>query len=153
MSDILSSVGTELYVSAGAPSTYDVTGFTAKTYALAGEVSDIPEYGTEAALATHTPIATGIVAKRRGSINFGSLTIPFALSESDMGEDILKTIAESPAGSDATVSVKVLFPNGAIDFYTAQVMSFRTNIANADSILMGSVMLEIDGKIIKVPPV
>lgn len=148
--DIFSSVGTLISVSDSAPATYDSTGFAALTYSLVGEAAEVPSFGAEAALATHTPLATGIVNKRRGSVNYGSLAIPMALSDSDTGQNILRTAGLSNPGTDAQVSVKVTLPNADIQYYTAQVMSFKTNIGNADAIAMAEVTLELDGKVIYV---
>lgn len=150
MSDIFSSVGTIVSVDDTAPATYDAAGFAALTWASCGELSDLPSFGSESALATHTPLATGIVAKRRGSINYGSVTLTMAVSVSDTGQAILETKADSAAGSDALVSVKVELVNGAIQYFTAQVMSYRVNVANADAITMAEVTLEIDNSIVKV---
>ena len=150
MSDIFSSVGTKVSVADAAPATYDETGFAALTWALCGELAELPSYGAEAALATHTPLATGVVAKRRGSKNFGSLALTMAISETDAGAAILETTADADAGADAQVSVKVEFPSGRIQYFTSQVMSFKTNASNADSITMGEVTLEIDNTVVKV---
>lgn len=150
MSDIFSSVGTQVSVDDAAPATYDVTGFAALTWALCGELAELPSFGSEAALATHTPLATGIVAKRRGSKNFGSLALTMAVSASDAGAAILETKADAAAGADAQVSVKVELVNGGVQYFTAQVMSYKVNPANADSITMAEVTLEIDNSVVKV---
>lgn len=150
MSDIVSSVGTVVSVDDAVPATYDATGFAALTWAECGELAELPSYGSEAALATHTPLKTGIVAKRRGSVNYGSVTLTMALSAADAGAAILEAKADAAAGSDATVSVKVELVNGAIQYFTAQVMSFKTNAANADAITMAEATLEIDNSIVKV---
>lgn len=150
MSDIFSSVGTVVSVDDIPPATYDATGFGALTWASCGELADLPAFGAEAALATHTPLATGIVAKRRGSINYGSVTLTMAVSATDAGAAILETKADAAAGADALVSVKVELVNGAIQYFTGQVMSYKTNVANADSITMAEVTLEIDNSIVKV---
>lgn len=150
MSDVFSSVGTTVEVDDVAPATYDAAGFGALTYASCGELADLPAFGSEAALATHTPLATGIVAKRRGSKNFGSVTLTMAVSAADAGQAIFETKADAAAGTDATVSVKVTLVSGDIQYFTAQVMSYRVNVANADSITMAEVVLEIDNSIVKV---
>lgn len=150
MSDIVSSVGTIVSVSATAPATYDATGFAALTWSACGELSDLPAFGAEAALATHTPLGTGIVAKRRGSLNYGSVTLAMASSFADTGQGVLKTAGEAPAGSDAQVSVKVALVTGEIQYFTAQVMSYKTNVGNADAITMAEVTLEIDNSVVKV---
>lgn len=150
MSDVVSSVGTIVSVSASAPATYDATGFAALTWSACGELADLPAFGAEAALATHTPLKTGIVAKRRGSLNYGSVTLTMALSETDTGQAILQTKGSAPAGQSASVSVKVALVNGDIQYFTAQVMSFKTNVGNADAITMAEVTLEIDNSVVKV---
>jgi hypothetical protein len=150
MSDVVSSVGTIVSVSATAPSTYDATGFAALTWSACGELADLPAFGAEAALATHTPLKTGIVAKRRGSLNYGSVTLTMALSETDAGQTILQTKGSAAAGASALVSVKVALVNGDIQYFTAQVMSFKTNVGNADAITMAEVTLEIDNSVVKV---
>jgi hypothetical protein len=150
MSDVVSSVGTIVSVSATAPSTYDATGFAALTWADCGELADLPSFGAEAALATHTPLKSGVVAKRRGSLNFGSLTLTMALSAEDTGQAIIQDKGEAAAGVDASVSVKVALVSGEIQYFTGQVMSYKTNVGNADAITMAEVTLEIDNSVIKV---
>lgn len=150
MSDIVSSVGTIVSVSVTAPATYDATGFAALTWSACGELADLPAFGAEAALATHTPLKTGIVAKRRGSLNFGSVTLTMALSDTDAGQVILQTKGSAAAGASASVSVKVALVNGDIQYFTAQVMSYKTNVGNADAITMAEVTLEIDNSVVKV---
>lgn len=150
MSDVVSSVGTVVSVSANSPATYDAAGFAALSWSACGELAELPAFGAEAALATHTPLATGIVAKRRGSLNYGSVALTMALSDADGGQTVLQDAAEAGAGLDAQVSVKVELVNGEVQYFTAQVMSYRTNVGNADAITMAEVTLEIDNSIVKV---
>lgn len=150
MSDVVSSVGTVVSVSTTAPATYNSAGFAALTWTACGELAELPSFGAEAALATHTPLKTGIVAKHRGSLNYGSVALTMALSDDDGGQTILQDAAEAAAGTDAQVSVKVLLVNGEIQYFTAQVMSYKVNVGNADAITMAEVTLEIDNSVIKV---
>ena len=150
MSDIVSSVGTVVSVADASPATYDAAGFAALSWSTCGELAELPSFGAEAALATHTPLATGIVAKRRGSLNYGSVALTMALSDDDLGQGILQTAAEAGAGADAQVAVKVELVNGETQYFTAQVMSYKTNVGNADAITMAEVTLEIDNSVIKV---
>lgn len=150
MSKVVSSVGTVLSVSNSSPATYDATGFAALVWSPCGELSDLPAFGAEAALATHTPLRTGIVAKRRGSLNYGSVTLTMGLSELDTGQVVLQSAGEAVAGADAQVAVKVVLVTGEIQYFTAQVMSYKTNVGNADAITMAEVTLEIDNSVVKV---
>ena len=150
MSDVVSSVGTVVSVSTTAPATYNSAGFAALTWTACGELAELPSFGAEAALATHTPLKTGIVAKRRGSLNYGSVALTMALSDDDAGQTVLQDAAEAAAGTDAQVAVKVLLVNGEIQYFTAQVMSYKVNVGNADAITMAEVTLEIDNAVVKV---
>jgi len=150
MSDIVSSVGTAVSVSNAAPATYNSTGFAALTWSLVGDLAELPAFGAEAALATHTPLKTGIVAKRRGSLNYGSVALTMAVSDDDTGQTVLQDAAEAAAGTDAQVSVKVVLVNGEVQYFTAQVMSYKVNVGNADAITMAEVTLEIDNSVVKV---
>lgn len=150
MSDVVSSVGTVVSVSNSSPATYNSAGFAALTWTACGELAELPSFGAEAALATHTPLATGIVAKRRGSLNYGSVALTMAVSDDDGGQTILQDAAEAAAGTDAQVAVKVVLVNGEIQYFTAQVMSYKVNVGNADAITMAEVTLEIDNAVVKV---
>lgn len=150
MSDVVSSVGTVVSVSNSSPATYNAAGFAALVWSACGELAELPAFGAEAALATHTPLRTGIVAKRRGSLNYGSVTLTMALSDDDAGQTVLQAAAEAAAGEDAQVAVKVALVNGEIQYFTAQVMSYKTNVGNADAITMAEVTLEIDNAVVKV---
>lgn len=150
MSDVVSSVGTIVSVANASPATYNAAGFAALTWIACGELAELPAFGAEAALATHTPLSTGIVAKRRGSLNYGSVALTMAVSDDDAGQTVLQDAAEAAAGTDAQVAVKVLLVNGEIQYFTAQVMSYKVNVGNADAITMAEVTLEIDNKVVKV---
>ena len=86
MSDVVSSVGTIVSVANASPATYNAAGFAALTWIACGELAELPSFGAEAALATHTPLKTGIVAKRRGSLNYGSVALTMAVSDDDAGQ-------------------------------------------------------------------
>ena len=86
------SIGTKFSVSATLPTTLDdddTTGYASLTGTLVGEVTEVPEYGGQAATVEHTPLATGITRKFHGAINYGSLTVPLALDRDDAGQAIL----------------------------------------------------------------
>ena len=148
--DIFSSVGTTVSVSASAPATYDASGFAALTWTQCAEISDLPSFGTEAALATHTPLKTGVVAKRRGSLNYGSVGLTMAYSDADAGAAILRTAGDAAAGVNSFISFRITLKNGDIQYFQGQVMSYKTTVGNADGITMIECAVELDGSIVKV---
>lgn len=139
------SAGTIISIGA-APATYDQAGFDAVSVDEIGEVTDAGEYGKVYNLVTHNPLATRGTQKFKGSYNNGSVTLQIAQDETDAGQ----IAATAAADSDDSFTIKVVKQNGAIDYFTAQVMSFTTSIGGVDSIEGGSIQLEIDNDIIKV---
>jgi len=139
------SAGTIISIGA-APATYDQVGFDAVIVSPIGEVTDAGEYGKVYNLVTHNPLATRKTVKKKGSYNNGSVTLQIAQDEDDAGQ----IAALAASDSDDSYTIKVTKQNGAIDYFTAQVMSFTDAIGGVDSIEGGSIQLEIDNDIIKV---
>jgi hypothetical protein len=140
------SAGTLIAIGA-APATYDSGGFAAvPDYTTIGEITDAGEYGKVFNLVTHNPLATRQTKKFKGSFNNGSITLQLAQDEVDVGQ----VAATAAVDSDDSFSIRVTKQNGAIDYFTAQVMSFTDTIGSVDSIEGGSIQLEIDNDIIKV---
>jgi hypothetical protein len=139
------SAGTIIAIGA-APATYDAAGFGAVTVTDIGEVTDAGEYGKVYNLVTHNPLATRKTVKKKGSYNNGSITLQLAIDEDDAGQ----VAAKAASDSDDSFTIKVTKQNGAVDYFTAQVMSFTDSIGSVDSIESGSIQLEIDDDIIQV---
>ena len=129
-----------------APATYDEAGFAAVTALPIGEVTDAGEYGKVYNLVTHNPLANRQTKKFKGSYNNGSVTLQIAQDEVDTGQ----LAAKAASDSDDSYTIKVTKQNGAIDYFTAQVMSFTDAIGGVDSIEGGSIQLEIDNDIIPI---
>ena len=140
------SIGTVMSASAALPATYDQTGYEALTYTAIGEVTEIPQHGGEADVIEHTPLATGIVNKFHGAIDYGSLTIPLGLSDGDAGQDI---IAAAFASREA-ISFKVAYPDGLTNYFTAKCMSTIKRGASVGNVVSGEFNLELVSAIVEV---
>lgn len=139
---IQTSAGTTLGVSTTLPTTFDddgSTGYPSKTYTTVGEITEIPAFGSVYNLITHNPLGERRITKRKGSINDGTLTLTFAADASDTGQAALKTAHTS----DNEVAIKITYPDGEDDYFTALVMSYQVNAGGADSIKQDSVTLEL----------
>jgi len=138
------SAGTLIAIGA-APATQDLAGFDAvPDFATIGEITDGGEYGKVFNLVTHNPLATRQTVKKKGSFNNGSTTLQLAIDEDDAGQ----ISATAALESDDSFSIRVTKQNGAIDYFTSQVMSFTTSIGGVDSIESGTIQLEIDNNIV-----
>jgi hypothetical protein len=136
---IQTSAGTTLGVVASTPATYDQAGFEALTFATAGEITEIPAFGSVYNLITHSPLGERRVVKRKGSVNDGTLTLNFAADADDTGQAALK----SAHTSDSEISVAITYPDGEVDYFTVLVMSYQINAGGVDSIKSDSVVVEL----------
>lgn len=143
------SAETKISISATAPNSYDADGFAAITnWKEIGEVTDLGEFGREYAEVTHNPLNNRRTVKRKGSYNDGNVSMSMARVHSfDDGQDMLLTALDS----DDSYSFKVELQDSTILYFTAQVMSYTTNVGSIDQIVTASCTLGIDNDIIEVP--
>lgn len=151
MSEIDITVGTELHVALGKPATYDEAGFTGVglTYDEVGEVGSFPEFGGEAQVATWTPVKSGEVNKRAGSINYGSITVPLAQLYGDAGQDALQSGFDG-ANARKVHSFKIDKPTVGTMYFTGVITGYRFNPGDANQISQASVTIELNGKVLPV---
>lgn len=145
------SIGTIFRVSATLPTTLDdneTTGYASLSPTAVGEVTEVPEYGGQAATVEHTPLATGITRKFHGAINYGSLTMALALDRDDAGQDILS----AAFASKAQIAFMVEYPDGTQDCFLGKVMSEIRRSANSGNVVSGNVMIEIDTPVYVLEP-
>lgn len=140
------SAGTKISIASGDPTTYDESGFEALTFAEIGEVTDLGEFGREYSLVTHNPLGSRQTVKRKGSFNDGTISMTVARVPSDSGQADLQTAVDS----DDNYQFKVELQDGRVLYFSAQVMSYTTNVGSVDQITSASVSIEITDEIIEV---
>lgn len=145
---VITSLGTVLSAVLGSPATYDDAGFDALSFTDIGEVADLGEFGGEGEVLTHTPIATGIVNKLIGSIDYGTMAIQMGRFIGDAGQTVLKDGFDG-ANKGATHSFKVLYNDGAIDYFTGVVTSFASAVGSASSVRNASSNIALNNKVIE----
>ena len=139
---IQTSAGTTLGMSTTLPTTFDsdgATGYPSLSFTTVGEITEIPAFGSVYNLITHNPLGERRVTKRKGSINDGTLSLTFAADASDTGQAALKTAHTS----DSEIAIKITYPDGEDDYFTALVMSYQINAGGSDSIKQDTVTLEL----------
>lgn len=144
--DLKPGLGTFIGVSAALPATEDAAGYAAVvSYDEVGELTEVPEYGPEHDTVTHVPLKTGITAKFHGALNYGSLSMPMALSVADAGQIVLKAALESKA----RIAMKITYADGSVDYTQGKVMGFMRG-ASIGGVVAATVKFEIETKIIEV---
>jgi hypothetical protein len=141
------TAGTTIGIELALPATYNQAGFAALTYETIGEITDAGEFGRQYNLVTHNPIGDRRTVKRKGSYNDGQLTLQMARVPADLGQADIQTAL----ASDTSSSFEVTLQDGTILYFTAQVLSYTTNLGNVDQITGATVVVEIDNDIVEVP--
>lgn len=142
------TTGTILSLVASEPATYDSAGFGALTFVAAGEVENLGEFGGSAQIITFTPLATGIVKKYKGSIDYGQATATLGKDVTDAGQILMK------AGFDGTDrntvhSFKVENSGGEIAYFTGLIGSYTFATGDANQVQKTNVNIELNNKVIE----
>lgn len=136
---VRTSAGTTLKVSASAPATFDVAGYSALTFTAVGEITDLGEFGREYALVTHNPVGSRGTQKFKGSFNEGTMNLSLGLDTDDAGQVLMKAASLS----DTPYSFEVTTQNGDTYYFQAMVMSFKVGVGSVDSITTATCRLEL----------
>lgn len=119
-----------LAISATLPATYDAAGYgaTTITYTAIGEVENYGNHGVTAAVTEFTPIDTAVVAKMKGSKNYGTMSVVVGSIPSNAGQIIVKAASES----NNHYSAKLTYPDGEIHYMDVLVSKyeFQNNAVN-----------------------
>lgn len=147
-SDIYSSIGTVLHVSASVPATYDAAGFAALTFTEVGLVGSLSEFGGTTGVDTFEILKSGNTVKRKGFTDYGTLDVGMARVTADDGQTLLKSGFDGANAGDV-YSVKLVHPTatGLTQYFTCIVTSYTTN---PEAIVQASVALELDNKVVDV---
>ena len=144
------SVGTKIYTKDAAPGTYDTnitTGFPGLAWTEVGEVESIGEFGGTATVTQFTPLASGVVKKYKGSIDYGQMALVVGRLLSDDGQELLKD------GFDGTKryaehSFKIVDSDGSIIYFTGMIASFSNQVNDANSVTKVSVNIDINNPVV-----
>lgn len=137
---IQTSAGATLAVSAVLPTASTVMAYEALTFTEVGAIKTFGEFGPTNATVSSTHVGDSIVRKFKGSRDNGELSLTLDLDPMDAGQGILMN-AEKSFNNYAFV---VTFQDGSKSYFPGKVMSYTTNIGEADQMLEASVTIGID---------
>ena len=120
---IESLAGATLAISAELPATYDAAGYadTGIDWTLVGEVENYGNHGVKAAVTEFTPVDTAVVAKVKGSKNYGTMQLTLGCLPSDAGQDIVEAASES----NNHYSVRITYADTSKHYLDVLVSSFE----------------------------
>jgi len=136
--------GAAISISASTPATFDASGYAAVFSAspgpaVIGDITDAGQHGRSYAVVTHNPIGSRGTQKFKGSFNEGQKVLTLAVNEDDAGQ----TLAITALNSDSDYSFKVVYQDGAIDYFQAKVTGFQKSMTGVDTMLTATLTLEI----------
>lgn len=136
------SVGTVISVSAAQPATEDQAGYEALTYTVVGEVTDIGESGGSAQVTTFTPVASGTVNKRKGSIDYGTMSLAIAKDATDAGQVLLKAGFDGVARNTVHSFLVAEPDSGDEAYFMGSISSFTTVRGDANAVMSHNCNIE-----------
>lgn len=115
--------GATLAISAALPDTYDQAGYesTDLIFTAVGEVENYGNHGVTATITEFTPVDTAVIAKVKGSKNYGTMALMIGNLPSDAGQVIVKAASES----NAHHSVKITYPDGIVHYLDVLVAKYE----------------------------
>jgi hypothetical protein len=148
---IESGAGTRVGISASLPVTFDTAGYDVLIFTPIGQVETPGSHGVTAAVTKFTPIDTGVVAKVKGSKDYGVLSLSMANLPSDPGQAILKTASEAP--SSTHFSIELRYPDDEYHYFDVICSKFEYVDGAANDVQKINCDLEICRKPVIVPQV
>lgn len=147
---VRSSAGSTINIAdtAGPPATFDAAGYEALTYVKIGQVTDIPEVGSSRNVIEHMAVDTINVVKLKGSRNNGSMTVPYAIVDSDEGQDEL----EAAELEETSRAFFIETQSGTKRYFTGKVFGNTITVGDVDSVTTGNASIELDTPLLKVLP-
>lgn len=150
-SNVRTSAGTSVSISATLPTAYTEAAYLAVTDAVKiGLVSEVGEFGRTYQDVTFNPLETRGTVHRKGSYDEGQLPLQIARDVSDEGQQLLVEASQS----DDLYTIILTLQDGTRQFYTGQVYTSVTNVGNVNSITMRNATIQLEsGSGIEVQPV
>jgi len=151
-SELSTAAGTKLYVCAAAPADDLAATWAALTWIEVGNISSISELGRKYAPASFKALGSRTTCKRKGSYDYGSVTVGLGYAAEDVGSVALAAALTS----DSDYSFRIAMNDKNATYHTTdtqfywrgQVMSFVTNPgSDPDSFVTATCEVQIDGDV------
>lgn len=149
------AAGSKLFIGPVAASTVDTANeFAALSFTEVGEIESLGEFGDQAGIVTFTALGDRRVRKFKGSFDAGTITLSLGRDAADSGQSAL--IAAQASDFDYAFKVE-LNDEGSnspqrntVFYFRGKVVSYSTNIGNANSVVGASAQIAINSPIIEV---
>lgn len=132
--------------------------FEADTYAVAGLVEEIGEFGDQRNSVQFLSLADSRVQKARGAADAGDATVTYAHETGDGGQDALKTAFETASAAADEFNFRVEFNdqitpstgNPTTFYFRAKIMGRRVQSITADGVVKVQATLAINSPVLEI---
>jgi len=136
---IITIAGTTIGVTATQPASFTSAGYSALTYENIGNIGDAGEHGVEYTIVTFNSIDNRATRKFKSSFDYGLKNLEIAYDPSDLGAIVLKDGVETYVD----YSFRITYQDGAIEYFSAKIKSFKRSIGTVNSMRMITVALDV----------
>lgn len=141
--------GSTISISAALPATFDYAGFSALSYTVVGEITDLGTgLGKKYTLVQHAPVGDRKIFKFRGNYNNGTLALKFARATA-ITTNAGQTLLNAAAASDNDYSFLITLQDTSKIYFTAKTMEALIDMGTVNNLLMGAASLEVNSDIVE----
>jgi len=134
--------GAELYVSAGAPATWDAAGFAALTWTQIGNLVSLDQVGQTWNTTNYEPLSNPEIEAIPTNYSMGAPAVTYALPK-ESTYDSGQTIVDAAVLSTNYLSIKIVLQNGYTRYFQARVTSNPVMIGGVSDINMVTANMQI----------
>lgn len=145
MTDVATTTGTTVGMSATLPTTYDgevATGYPSLTFTDIGEVIDVGELAKAFTVINHQTVGRAYPQKLKDTYDIANITITLGRVSTDAGQALLQTAL----ASDASYAFQMTLPSGDTGSITAKVIKAGIGAVASGNVETTMVELAIDAE-------
>lgn len=138
---IESLTGATISISATLPATFDTAGYDVSSivFSKIGDVENFGNHGLTATITEFTPVETGVIAKVKGSKNYGTMSLVIANVPGNAGLGVLRAAAES----NNHYSIEIRYPDNEFHYLDVLVSKYEYVDGGANDVQKVNVDLSI----------
>lgn len=144
------AIGTVLAAPNGLQAEYE-----ADSYTNVGTIEELGEFGDQRSSVTFAPLDVGRMLKARGIADAGDMTVIYAHSTADSGQDAIKTAYEAVSQSLDEFNFRIqlndsLGSNPTTFYFRAKIMTRRVQSISNDAVVKVQAVLGINSGVLEV---
>ena len=145
MTDVSTTTGTTVGMSATLPTTYDaevLTGYPSLTFTDIGEVIDIGELGKAFAVINHQTVGRAYPQKLKDTYDIANITLTLGRVSTDAGQVLLQTAL----AASASYAFEMVLPSGDTGNFTGKIIKAGIGGVASGNVETTMVELAIDAE-------